>query len=410
MKQYYPLIFCVFLIVVSCRHKSDQQPFYTKKNSVQYEDKSTLAYKDCLELPADTSTTSDLPGIDIFKDRKSGKTYLSFLSPVSKSILIYDYDAKICIKKIPLFVDGPNGTNPNTVPSMIKMLSLDTVAYFNFDHLYLLNGEGTVLKKFNLGRDASSKESKNESFIAKPNPGTYSPIVHYGDDLILMCSYNSMAEPQTMLKDIIKINYKTGKKSAYFNRPQIFDYGYWGYNEKLYYLYGALNTKENKVILGYAAEPFLYSYDLKNNRVKKEPFIGSQFFEEINPFLKNREDVQKRIDGELMAKSAEHEICNPSYYAIFYDDKSDTYIRAAFLPRTKEEYRNPEKRFKFKCTFLLFDHNFNKTGEQVLPDFSVLDFRLMFMLNGYLHVLNREKYNNNNDKLFFDRYQIVKKP
>lgn len=401
MKQSPNLLFCLFsLFVLSSCGNSSAEIYYADENATKYEKKAVLKYFDDIALEADKSTTSALSGTDVFSDSKTGKKYVAFLSPGSKSIIIYDLDTKKCVNKIPVYDDGPNNTGPMTTPAMHKLLSLDSVLYFNFGNLYLLNSQGNVLKKFN------NVSSRDNSVNTKPNPGTYAPIIKSKDDVYLIGGYNSEQKNQSGLRDLLKINIKTGKKTELFNRSKIYDYGFWGYNLNLYFLYGTLNTSTEELILGYAAEPMVYSYNLKKERVEHKRFLGSEHFKEVYPFLKNRAEFNPKADAETIAKSAEHEISNPSYYSILYDEKSNTYIRVAFMPKSRADYNDPIKRYKFKCTFIVFDKNFNKIGEDILPDASTLDFRIMYMNDGYLHIFNKVKYNRDNDHLYFDRYKL----
>ena len=401
MKRYCLSFLSITLGMLMACSSKNPNAYYVDENAVRYDHKAKLQYVDDIAFEADKSTTSAMSGTGYFTDKKTGKAYVTFLSPATKSIMIYDVDTKKCIRKISVSDDGPNNTGPMTTPAMHKLLSLDSVLYFNFDNLYLLNSEGSILKKF------SVVDPKGKADQPKPNPGTYAPIFVNGSYAYLICSYNAEFKQQSGLLDLIKINLETGEKSEHFNRSTVYDNGFWGYNLNLYFLYGTFNPKTNEIVLGYAAEPFVHSYSLKNDTQQRRKFVGSEHFKAVNPFLDDRNDFKRNIDPQTMAKSAEHEISNPSYYALFFDEGSQTYIRVAFMPKSKAEYHDPVKRNKFKCTFILFDRDFNKIGEDILPDASVLDFRMMYIADGSLHIFNKQKYNKDNDQLYFDRYKLL---
>jgi len=97
-----------------------------------------------------------------------------------------------------------------------------------------------------------------------------------------------------------------------------------------------------------------------DEKVTPSQFIGSENFKSIDPFLSNKNDKTLNPSHDDMAKSAEFELTNPSYYSVFYDDINDVYVRLAYLPRTKSEYRDPLTRYKFKYSAIIMDNKFNK--------------------------------------------------
>lgn len=399
MRKFITILICVTVAACKLSPRKIEKSYFQAGNATIYENKAQLNYINALELNADSMTTSALTGLDIFADTVSKKSYLGFLSPITRNIIVYDYDTRNVVKKIPLYSKGKNNSGPIVNPSMFKLMGIDTVLYFNFDHLFVLGSDG--IKHKSIPFAPNSKRTQ-----PKPNPGTYAPIVSAKNKAYLLCGYNSWAENQTELHDLLKVDLLKGTKQELLNRSPVYSQSYWGYNENLYALYGVYNKNTDQIVLSYPADPFLYSYKLSSGKIKKEAFAGSKFFRELKPYLEDTDDRKTKPSEEDMKASAEHEIINPSYFALLYDEVNNIYIRVAYLPRTKQEYNNPLTRYKFRCTFILLDENFKKIGEQIISDAMTTDYRLMFIKDGYLHLFNKAKYNANNRKLFFDKYKI----
>ncbi len=409
MKINYFKYWVLLLLLLSCKKSINVRaipPYYQKDNALIFTDIADLIYSDCLEFKADSDVTSALTGVDYLNDTVNKKQYLSFLSPITQSIYIYDFQKRELINKVPLFSKGTNKTGRIINPSMHKMLNKDSIAFFNFDHLFILSNKGKKLKSIVLHSAPKKEVDYLNDIEPRACPGTFSPIIPFGNSLYVTCGYNSLVTDQNKIKDLFRVDIQNNTKVSLFNRPKLYNYGFWGYNENLYKLYSTLNLKAHKIVLSYPADPFLYSYNLNSGIVKKEGFIGSKYFAKIEPYLKVHGEIQRSQSDDIMHESAEHEICNPSYYALMYDDKNDVYIRVAFLPRTIKEYQSPITRYRFKCTFIIIDNKFRKIGEQIISNGMSVDYRLMFVQNGFLHIFNKDKYSKNSNNLYFDRYKI----
>ncbi|QIH35983.1 DUF4221 family protein [Sphingobacterium sp. DR205] len=389
--------------IYGCSGSGDNPVEYKDENAKSYKKNATLELTDSYLLPVDENTDSKIYGIDIFKDKNDNTKTISFLNPSSKSILLFDFDKKAIIKKVPLFQEGRNSMGAINLPSMHKVISKDSILFFNMDYLNVLNTNGDLLDRVQLVSENSIVDNS-----PKPNPSTNSPIIYKNGTAYLLCAYNVYYSPQNEIKDLLKVNLANKEIKPLFNRINLYNYGFWGHNMNLYYLYGAQNSKENSLVMGYAADPHLYTFSLNDEKVTPSQFIGSENFKSIDPFLSNKNDKTLNPSHDDMAKSAEYELTNPSYYSVFYDDINDVYVRLAYLPRTKSEYRDPLTRYKFKYSAIIMDNKFNKIGETVLPDATELDYRMIFFDNGYMYVFNKKKYNEDNNNLYFDRYKLKK--
>ena len=409
MKKKYLILSTLGLFMFSCKQHpvlKVASPYYQKENASDFTSTASFKYTDCLTLKADSDVTSELTNVDYYIDKNTKREYLSFLSPVTKSILIYDFNQKTIAKKVPLYNAGKNKTGRIISPSSISMISKDSIAYFNFDHLFILDTLGNKLKSVELHSPPKKEYDFLNDTEARPCPGTYSPIISAGNSIYVMSGYNSLVTDQTKVRDVLKVDIANKKVNPVVNRPEIYNYGYWGYNENLYKLYGNFNPQTRQIIFSYPADPFLYSYNVDNGKVLKERFAGSKFFKQIEPYKTEHEVAMPPISDDIMQQSAEHEIRNPSYYSLLYDATNNIYIRIAFLPLTKAEYNNPLTRYKFRCTFIILDNKFKKIGEQIIGNGTDVDYHLMFVQNGYLHIFNKSKYRKNNNQLPFDRYKI----
>ncbi len=383
--------------------KTESPVEYNERNAKSYSKTASLEYVDSYLFPIDEKTDSKMYGIDVFKDTTNNTKLISFLNPSSKSILIFDFKQRKLIEKVQLFQEGRNSTGAINLPAMHKLIAKDSILFFNMDYLNVINTKGDLLDRIKLVSENDAIDSS-----PKPNPSTYSPIVYKNGMAYLLCAYNVYYSPQNEIKDILKVNLYDRKVTPIFNRVDLYNYGFWGHNMNLYYLYGTQNQKDGNLVVGYAADPHVYTININDQKISQSQFFGSEHFQKIEPFLETKNKRTLNPTKDDMAKSAEFELTNPAYFSIFYDEINDVYIRLAYLPRTKSDYRNPVSRFKFKYSAILTDGKFNKIGEVVLPDAGEIDYRMMFYENGHLHLFNKTKYNDDNNNLYFDRFKLIK--
>jgi hypothetical protein len=356
----------------------------------------TLKESGTVAFPLDKSTPLISNSIQLLVDNQ-GKRYLSNLNFFNATVYIYDYDTHALVKKIPLPKDGLNGIgNPEFLAHYVK--NMDTLIITNSwtSTVYLFNGYGKVLSKTNLPGPGPNK------LLVGFDARTSKPLQVVNDNLYIIGHLLDFdIKDNTKLKNIITLDLKTKNSKRIFSRPDLFNKATWGGAQ--YELYGTYNNKSENLILGYAADPFLYQADLDGN-VKGKYYLSSKYFKEVLPYSEEKVTNQNAKIAELL----KHDHTTPRFSKVIFDPYANLYYRFVMLPMSEEDYKNPTKRDYQEESIIISDAAFNKVGEVLLPK-KKYKTDMNFLTKEGLHLAFLPELQNNGDSLRFIKMKIEKK-
>jgi hypothetical protein len=384
----------ILLITILLSSCANEKPFndYPLENGKQYSKKYELKVSDTVTFPLDTET--GFFHVSTHYTEFNEKKIFSLFNSNQRRIYVYDYDNNSLIKTINYEKEGPNGIgNSYSMGHYIK--NLDTAyLYGSFGYkLLMTNHNGEVLKSYKLlGEEKPSN-------IGFPMVDGTRPMYQVRNKMYLSNYSTDLQEDHTLLKSITVIDLNKSTIDHQFGRPEIYNIGNWGQYPK-YSFYQVFNPINEKFIYGFGVEPYLYETDLEGN--VQSHFVGSEYFSEITPFSKNK-DEEVDDDNKLI----EYDYTTPSYGHLHFDKKSKLFFRVVYQPTTLDKLREGNDALPF--SIIIFDETFKKLGETYFENKDGEYMPLMTFVNeNGFHIANQSLYGKNESLLSFTKLKNIK--
>lgn len=393
------LFFINILVLVSllnsCKENSGTNIdiVYQEPNSVKFNDSLTLKEAGHVAFPLDKETPIISNSIQ-FTDNKDGG-YFSDLNFFNSTLYIYNYKSRSLIKRIHIG-NGHSIGNPQYLTHYLK--NLDSLIVINkwTSTIYLIDSLGNVTSKTSLPLPGPGK------YIVGMDAKTSKPMKLTGDTLLIIGHLLDLnPDDQRVVKNLIVYNLRTNDSKRIFSRPKLFNYGTWG--GAPYELFGTYVKPLNRLIMGYAAEPYLYETDWNGSIIAKH-YLSSKFFKKILPY-----SAKKFTNANVpVAELEKHDDITPHFNQIIYDPYRKLYYRFVVLPLTEEEYKDPKKRFYHQESIIIINSHFDKVGEVLLPA-KRYKTDMNFVASEGLNLALLPELQHNGDSLTFMTLKIEKK-
>ncbi len=307
-----------------------------------------------LKLPIDNNTTLDCMAMFYFKDRKTGKEYLTYLNSYKNEIQFYDLKLQRLENKVTCALEGPDGVGK---VSGFRAISMDSIFLTLGHSIVLINSKGQIINKF------SFKEIK-KGYLPVPYFSTsrvYWPLVvkskklYIPQELSLDLPYmpDNAIWPSPNSKICLTID-MTDKKNEYLPMEHPLA------DEK------HLNTV--RFSREFDGNYFIYSFfDDPNVYVTKDHihinkyYVSSVYFDKIV-------HLKYKSIPSFEKYNIDH-ITRSSYHNIVYDMKRKVYYRFVKLPDKYEKSDDITKLVKYPQNFsiIVLNKNFQIIGETKLP-------------------------------------------
>ncbi|SKB41192.1 DUF4221 family protein [Daejeonella lutea] len=386
----------LLIFLISCKEKvavKSSDPYYNKKNSLEYKDSVTLQANGSVSFPLSANVPLLSKSIHFFTD-ESGRYYTS-LSLFDEQLNIYNYDSRKLVKSVKLAHEGINGVGKAEYLNHY-MKSIDTIYINNewFCRFYIVNDSAKVIGKVEFPEPGSGK------FLTGPTAKPSREMKRVGNTLYVTGNLTDLNIPDhTSVKNVLTVDMTNFQPGRVFPRTELFNKGSWGASS--YELFNTYNDNTKMFIYGYGGDPFLYETDHSGS--PKKHYIGSKYFEKVIPFSEEKV-ANDKVDLKMFEK---HDMVTPQYGKILFDKYRNMYYRFAYLPLTDEEYQDPNKRFR-KESVIIADSNFRKIGEIVLP-YKTYNTNMFFIANEGLHLAKIPELQGNGDSIKYDILKIAKK-
>src|SRR5690625_1532103 len=149
IKERYSIVIILYTtLICSCTSKSPHHVNYSKR----------LIADTSITIPVDNTTPNYSNYIQVYN--VENKEYLVLGNHEKRSIQFYDLQTTELVKEINLHKDGPNGIG-GLYGFLVK--SLDSIYVLNgyFYKVYLVNGEGQILKTYSLLNQVKQNQINN---------------------------------------------------------------------------------------------------------------------------------------------------------------------------------------------------------------------------------------------------------
>lgn len=300
----------------------------------------------------DSSTSYQTLFMDLFSDQVTGKRYLLYENRLKSSIQFYDFEKGLLARELLLDRDGPNGVGKMRgfyVKSLDSIFVMSSKLY----QLVLVNGEGTVLKRYPLINHDTHVNDWSLPAIYTSSPG----IAH--GDVFTFVAYPE-TKPYEQKHPILEFDLSDSTNRLVYKYPAAYRAGdYWGTM-----IFGISMTKSPKgtIVYSFAADPSVYETDHKT--FNEAHYAGSQYFERTESWDKDTPDG-----------SEQGYVLRDYYQNILYDPYRHVYYRSVHLKLPALNVNNERNTIWNKpISVIILDENFRIIGETLLEQ-NKFDFR-----------------------------------
>jgi len=170
--------------------------------------------------------------------------------------------------------------------------------------------------------------------------------------------------------------------------------------EVYYYLYShTYNLDKQIFVYSFPVDDSLRITNFKGKEASK--LAASEILGKIDPYLEQDRDY---ADDEYELVHLEKKY----YGGIVYDSYRNVYYRffsKEIEPAAIEKSNTGEEFYLRENGVMVFDADFNKTGEYLMP-IGVYDIKNLFVSPDGLCILNQKKCMENEDKMFYDIFKF----
>jgi len=345
----------------------------------KFENKYTLNLKKCITFSLDTLTDYGTPCLQYFEN--NNKNYIAYQNERYNSIYIYNYDNKEKYKILKIQKGGAKGVG---VMNGFYVHNFDSIFIPSQTNkcLYLVDINGNIIDKYKYPSKTKNDfinlkfETRNQPIYI--NKKLFSP--NYSDNF------------QSVILDLNTQNWLQNT-----TRPITYQKGFFG-SPNLYQCYRTYNENTNHFYYSFPIDNYIYT-NTENNDAKF--YAGSYLFDDIEPMSTNPFKIAFQNSDRFFRQS-------PSYAGIFYDKYRNLYYRLAELPVSNENIdANDELIRGFKnYTIIILDEKLKKVGEYIMPKYTN-GSGMVFISKDGLNILNFKKSNKNEDRMYFDLFEVV---
>jgi len=355
-----------------------------------------LYEKDQYTLPAESYLINS---IQYFED--NGRDYISILNGINNEILLYDFDRKTQVGRIPV----PDlGVKSILLHRMNNLDSIQIANFFTRPTIYTLNGKGEIVNELPvytyIGKDILSFPiSLNSLPVQYINGEYYIPLRPY--------SWDTGIDKESFKDYYSYITIDScGNRKHRYKLPEIYDEFFWG---TYMYKYAAslcpVIGSKNCYFVGHAVDPCISQYN-SDNLVNRKP-IASKIVDSIIPFYddvkKYKKLIRKITKGKARAPDPnsmkEWARSSSDYGRIVYDPNSDLYLRTVYVRPDLEQVK--EGLLAPNFSFIIFNRDLQWLGETLLPE--GYNGEVLFVTEEGIHIQKESQ-----EGIVFTIFEIVK--
>lgn len=334
----------------------------------------------CLKYVEDISFELDSHTANIFmaSQYNPAENLYSFMS-IDKKIVLYDYESKRLIRKIPL---------PGLRPSSYEYINKDTILVLDYanNELTMIDCNANILSSYKI----------NHKIEYYPFPATKTSPITCIDSCVYI--WGNIAGEYSNENDYnrrVLLKYTPHKKeTAYFvPYPQIYKENWNG--TMFRWCYADYNPNKDIFVVSFPGDHFLYAYDYRSDKLNKI-YGGSEYIDATKFVLKNKAEF---IDADTRTK---HFVESHSYSKIMYDSYNDVYYRFAELKTVYEGIPGWEK----NISIIILNSSHEIIGETYIGAIPSIYRYASFITENGLHI---PKHRVNDDVLTFSIYQLIDK-
>lgn len=390
------LVILLVLFTLSCTKKNEFSAYYQTENASEFEKKLDLRSIDTLRFPLDEKSSFESNSISYQKNKD--QEYLSILNPFDQSIRLYDYSKQEQISTTKMDEEGPNGVGTLGPASAHLFHSTDSIFLYNINlgKLFLVNQESKVINQYLIS------DYENSANFPAPFPSTLRPMYFFQDNIFMACGINRQLENYEDHPSSLKIDLSSRKLNYLTTYPKIYSSAYWGATYK-YDPSLTINSKTSELTVNYPIDPFLHSMNLHTG-TQTSKFVGSSYFEEINPYQPDPKFFLSRNPNERDFAQLNQGLSTSDFESIIYDEVRDLYYRISYIRPSMEQVQANDAIPDF--SIIVLNNNFEKVGEKLFER-ELYDCTKIFISQGGINIARSDLYDIDENYLQFELFEII---
>lgn len=336
-------------------------------------------------IPVDSLTSTNVLHYQYFKDNEV--EYFTMLNKITQEINFYDINLRQLAFKVPLKYEGPNSVgNLKGFNAGYHIRNLDSIFVFNRNQfeLFLLDSSSTVINFYHTRRDG---------YLPSAVIAPFAPMRVHGDKALLLNFQNGMNydRPNSTYRAEYATRLDLNSHSAdyFLSYPEHYQKGAWGFD--LHRISWAFDEKKHRIIVSYALDHNLYTYDFEGNFIERIP-APSEAIQKARSIT--RKDIETKRDNQYYYKSQD------KFDQVFYDPIREVIIRDC-IAGVPIESLQAGVQVKPKRRLVLINNQNEKIAEM---EESTPGLLVMFFNDQGIHKLIET---NNEDELKFEIYKYV---
>jgi hypothetical protein len=386
--------FCCIIMATSCERKKIIDPLGEVEHRVVFD------FIETINLPLDDSTDTNPFFYQIIEE--NGLDLLLYFNYYDYSIRKVSLIKAETIDKIKLALDGANGVSNI---ALFHYHNSDSIFVIDrFKKLVLMSDRGVIYQRYNVGLDET-----NTTYTADISNNFMQQTIlkddkfYYTNGNFKMSFNKPFLEKVDLLRDTVLV-------TGYF--PKYYSIEYFD-NREAFNVATAYNTNKNEFVYGFHISSDLMIRNMEDQFEFKSTGLKNLCIDCHKSPFKLTQGVtlppeQYRVIDEQFVK-------NYVYLDLKYDRINDVYIRVLKMPTSDFDFENTPAPMKFNqadyIIMVLDAVTFQYLGHMKL-DGKIYDLRLggnfLFMANGSLYVKRKPVTSEDDNKMIFDNFSIIK--
>lgn len=364
-----PLLFCL----AACGEQD-------KSCVASLQDISILLPEESIVFPLDSASVPTTSCIQYIPEENK----LTFINELCSSIYEYDYRDQEFLSSLDYSSILPK------VRVQGYLLERDTLFLYEYY-------SGKLHKAVN-GRILSSPRvspvNKGRSLLPAPYVATSSPIIHMGSTFVFsgFLAGESLLSNEKNRPVMVFYDEKTNSSSCAVNYPSTYSRGNWGGGFKYRMPYYTTSLDSLSLLVSFPAASSVVLYNLADGTAE-DIDLGSSIIRNVKPYSVNKRRISNLEETDWYMR-------NPSYESVYADPYRRVYYRIARLP--DPNYRSGDKGNRKPVVLIVFDEDYSRVGEYLLPDKEYRPNSAFVTEKG----LNVQVLGGSEDELVFDLFVI----
>jgi hypothetical protein len=348
-----------------------------------------FVFGDTIKLPLDSLTPPVLTNLQVVENGESEQ--LVMLNKLENTLLFYDLEHEILIKKIKFEFEGSNGVGKLM---SFYVLSADSILLSSKYQVSISDTNGNIISRL-----------KWEDLIKdnpKPHFASIQPIIKGSDSNYYLCALQLGNQTH---QSAIKLNLNEGDPTVthFMDRPSNYKTCCWG-DANLDIPYQAYNSNKNHLAYSFPVMSSIYIFDLTTKSTNKYLLNSNYMPVDLKPPFESIEEA-----NSLSPLEYTRVIYQQSFYKyLLYDHYRDVYFRIAWIGMNKEQNAGlPPSNWSSDYVLMVIKGDLSSIKGEMIFNSNKFNPLMMFVTKEGLFIAIKSI--NDEDNIYFQQCLFIKR-